>query len=162
MSWISDLKIGTKVVLVTAILIATSAIIGLVSMQTFLQSGSLVDQMERAANRSIYGERVNGLIYAVVMDSRGIYMSKDVPAAEKFVDGVRTNLKALDETMSEWRQVVEPEQMADFEKTAANAAEFVKFRTELARLGAEVSPQAADEYGNNDANRPNRKAFGQA
>src|SRR5215475_11454807 len=33
-------------------------------------------------------ERVNGLVYAVVMDSRGVYMSADKEAAKKFNDGI--------------------------------------------------------------------------
>jgi methyl-accepting chemotaxis protein len=43
----------------------------------------------------------------------------------------------------------------------AKADEFVGFRRELARLGREVSPEAANEQGNNEANRGNRKAFQQ-
>ena len=31
-------------------------------------------------------ERVNGLIYAVVMESRGVYMSPDIPAAKRYGD----------------------------------------------------------------------------
>jgi hypothetical protein len=33
-------------------------------------------------------ERVNALIYAVVMESRGIYMSPDIPTARKFGVGL--------------------------------------------------------------------------
>ncbi|HVI90605.1 MAG TPA: hypothetical protein VM659_20060, partial [Dongiaceae bacterium] len=65
MTWLTNLKIGTKVLLVTCILIATAAIIGLVALETLFRSEDLVQKMEDAANRSIYGERVNAMIYAV-------------------------------------------------------------------------------------------------
>jgi methyl-accepting chemotaxis protein len=50
-------------------------------MHTYNEKVRLID---RASNREILGERVNGLIYAVVMDSRGIYMSDSVPESEKY------------------------------------------------------------------------------
>src|SRR5215210_1787323 len=46
-----------------------------------------------------------------------------------------------------------------FEDLKKAAATFKAFRTETARLGVEVSPQAGNEQGNNEANRANRKAF---
>ena len=42
---------------------------------------------------------------------------------------------------------------------ASRAAEFRTFRSETARLGTTVSIEAANEQGNNEANRANRKAL---
>jgi len=160
MSWLTNLKIGTKVLLVTCILIATAGIIGLVALETLFRSEDLVQKMEDAANRSIYGERVNGMIYAVVMDSRGVYMSKDTDAAGKFAPGITKNLTILQSNMAAWGKLVEPADSDIFNKAQADADQFLKVRTELARLGTQEAPQKAREFGDNDANRANRTAFG--
>ncbi len=160
MSWLNNLKIGSKILLVTCILIATSALIGLVALETLFRSEQLVKEMEETANRSIYGERVNGLIYAVVMDSRGIYMSKDTEAAKKFAPGLLDSLKNLQGAMAAWRDLVPPANADVFAAAEKDAAQFVTFRTELVRLGVEEDPAKARAFGDNDANRANRKAFG--
>ena len=88
MVWIANLKIGSKVMLVAAVLILCAAAIGGVAMQTLLRSEALLQEMENRANRSIMGERVNGQIYAVVMDSRGVYMAKGADEGKKFSYGI--------------------------------------------------------------------------
>jgi methyl-accepting chemotaxis protein len=52
-------------------------------------------------------------------------------------------------------------QKVAFDAVVARAAEFRTFRSETARLGTQVSPVAANEQGNNESNRANRKAFQQ-
>jgi methyl-accepting chemotaxis protein len=160
MSWLTNLKIGTKILLVTCFLIIVAGTIGLVSLETLFRSEDLVQKMEDAANRSIYGERVNAMIYAVVMDSRGVYMSKDTDAAGKFAPGIAKNLEALQKNMAAWHDLIGPEDVDVFTKAQADADQFIKVRTELARLGTEETPAKAREYGDNDANRANRTAFG--
>jgi methyl-accepting chemotaxis protein len=160
MSWLTNLKIGTKILFVTCILIATAGLIGMVSLETLFRSEDLVQKMEDAANRSIYGERVNAMIYAVVMDSRGVYMSKDADAAGKFAPGIAKNLDALQKNMAAWHDLIDAEDVDVFTKAQADADQFVKVRTELARLGTEEAPQKARDFGDNDANRANRTAFG--
>jgi methyl-accepting chemotaxis protein len=106
-----------------------------------------------------YLERINGLVYAIVMDSRGVYMSSDWESAKRYGDGILKSAKELDETARLWSaQVVasEAEALAD---TRKSIAEFIQFRTELVRLAHEVSVPAAREFGDNDANRSNRKAL---
>ncbi len=38
----------------------------------------------------------------------------------------------------EWKALVEPEHVASFERVETATRDFIRFRTELARLGAEV------------------------
>jgi methyl-accepting chemotaxis protein len=42
------------------------------------------ETLNRAVQGSVYLERINGLVYAIVMESRGIYISADWAAAEPF------------------------------------------------------------------------------
>ena len=50
---------------------------------------SLTDEFESAYAGSLNVQRVDALIYAVVMESRGIYMSPDVGTAKVYGDGAR-------------------------------------------------------------------------
>jgi methyl-accepting chemotaxis protein len=161
MSWIANSRIGTKVMLVAAVLILCAAAIGGVAMQTLLRSEALVQEMENRANRSILGERVNGQIYAVVMDSRGVYMSKGADDGKKFADGMTKSLDAMRGTMKEWSGLM-PEGDKGFAEAQANVDSFLDFRGKLAGMGASGDIAGANTYGNNDANRANRTALGKS
>ena len=93
------------------------------------------------------------------MEARGIYASKDTKEAQKFGEGLVATLKEIDGLLKEWEPLVPGSNKALFDAVVKDAAEFKTFRTETVRLGAEVSPTAANAQGNTDANRANRKAF---
>jgi len=104
-------------------------------------------------------ERVNGLIYAVVMESRGVYMSPDVATAKKFGAGLLKFNDQIAKVVDEWKRHVHPDDIADFETFSKRIAQFIEFRKELVRLGTEVSPAKGREWGDNDANRNVRSAL---
>jgi PAS domain S-box-containing protein len=114
---------------------------------------------EAGANRAIFAERANSLIYAVVMDSRGIYMSSKATDRANYGAGVMKFLAELDVNMAAWKEHVAPEDREDFVRAQARAQEFIRFRTELVRLGNEVGQVAAREWGDNEANRSTREAL---
>ena len=93
------------------------------------------------------------------MDSRGIYMSADAADRATYGAGVMKFLAELDANMTAWKQYVAPDDRNDFARAQARAQEFIRFRTELVRLGNEVGQAAAREWGDNDANRTNRQAL---
>ena len=51
-------------------------IVGAVGVDAVYTTTARVRQLEQVANRAFFAERANALIYAVVMESRGIYMSR--------------------------------------------------------------------------------------
>jgi len=104
-------------------------------------------------------ERVNGLVYAVVMDSRGVYMSATKEAATPFVRALRARLEQLGRELRTWQEGIAVADRPAHASLFAAGRQFVEFRTELARLGAEVSPQAGREWGDNDLNRSARQRF---
>ena len=58
--------------------------------------------MERASERATIGEKVNGLINGVVMDSRGLYLSNDAAEIDKFSKPLLENLARIEDLMSKW------------------------------------------------------------
>jgi methyl-accepting chemotaxis protein len=104
-------------------------------------------------------EKVNGLIYAVVMESRGVYMSPDTKTAKRFADLMLKQNDKIGEVVREWRASVLPEDAAVFDGFAVRIQQFQQFRKELARLGSDVDPKLAREWGDNEANRSVRGAL---
>jgi methyl-accepting chemotaxis protein len=154
-----NLKIGPKIYLVVGLLSLVAAVTGWLGIDAMRTYNAQVDVISRASTRAVLGERVNGLVLAVVMDSRGIYMSRDAAEVKKFGTPLLKNLQVLEKTVADWKPLVPESQKEDFARLEARAAEFVKFRTELVRLGVEVGNPTAREYGDNDANRTNRSQF---
>jgi methyl-accepting chemotaxis protein len=159
MNWLRNLKIGPKIYAVVGLLALVAAVIGWMGIGAMRVYSAQVDVISRASTRAVLGERVNGLVLAVVMDSRGIYMSRDAAEVKKFGDPLLKNLQVLEKTIAEWKPLVPDSQKDDFTRLEAAATDFVKFRTELVRLGVTVGNPTAREYGDNDANRSNRSKF---
>ncbi len=133
--------------------------IGGMALFAMYEYRAMIDEYQLAADRAYKGEHLNRLVTAVVMDSRGVYMSKDLKEASKFGDGINASLKEMEQLLQGWNKIVPPDERATFDKLLSRSKEFTGFRSETARLGREVSPAAANEQGNNDANRENRKAY---
>ncbi len=112
-----------------------------------------------ALRGTIHLERINGLVYAVVMELRGIYMSADWKAAEPFARKLTSGLAELQATARDWKTNAIAAQRSNVEELSKRIDEFVRFRTELVRLGREESTAAARAFGDNDANRNVRTAL---
>lgn len=123
-----------------------------------MMRGKAAEQKLDAANKgAVYLARINGDVYAVVMESRGVYMSSDWKVAEPFAAGLMRDLADINKLVEGWRQVVIESERPRIEALAASIDQFVKFRTELVRLAREESTAQARNFGDNDANRSVRK-----
>ena len=123
------------------------------------RSSSAQKAMESAKSGAILLERINGEIYAVVMESRGIYMSPDWKSAEPFAKNLLQDLSDLKVSAGAWKQIVIESERAKVDDLALGLEQFIQFRTELVRLAREVNTAAAREFGDNDRNRTNRSGL---
>jgi len=151
------MKIQGKLYSIVAVLGVIAIGVALLGIRLMQGYNEQVDAFQLASQRAYDGEHLNRLITAVVMDSRGIYAAKSTDASKPFAEGIAKNLKAIDELLGDWSSRVPDDRKSAFDAVVAKAKEFQTFRTETARLGVEESPAAANEQGNNDANRNNRK-----
>lgn len=156
---LNNIKLGPKVcsiILLLALVTASISYSGVEAMQTYNRR---VHQIQHVTHAAILGEQVNGLILAVVMDSRGIYMARDHAEAEKYAPLVLNNLALMKQKMAEWSNYTEAEDRALMDRANARADEFIKFRSELVRLSREATLTESREFGDNDQNRNNRSAL---
>jgi methyl-accepting chemotaxis protein len=142
-----------SVVVLLALFAAAMGVVGVDAMQTYNRR---VHQIQKASAAAVLGEQVNGLILSVVMDSRGIYMARDHPEAEKFAPLILKALAEMKQKMAAWTALAGDDETQTFERANARADEFVAFRTELVRLSREATLPEARDWGDNDKNRANR------
>jgi len=153
------MKISGKVYSLVGILGLAAIVIGAMGIFVTTQYGRKSHDLHVVSDRAYLGERLNRLVTAVVMEARGIYAAPSTEKAEGFAKGLLKNLNEMDKVIADWKPLVPAAQQATFDAMVARAAEFRTFRAETARLGTKVDPKAANEQGNNEANRANRKAF---
>ncbi|MGJ5175506.1 PAS-domain containing protein [Bradyrhizobium oligotrophicum] len=110
-----------------------------------------------AVSRNI--ERTNALIFAVVMESRGIYMSPDRNVARRYADAQLAKIQQLAKVVEEWQALVTDDDAAQFAAFKQRIDQFMEFRTEMARRTISVGSSAARELGDNDQNREARTAL---
>ena len=154
-----QLSIATKLYAIFALLATMTVGLAAVAVVNAYRHVALTDEFESAFVGGMNVERVNALIYAVVMESRGIYMSSDIPTAKVYGDGLLVFNERIGQVMKEWRGAVSAEDAAVFGAFAKRIQQFQDFRRELVRRGIEIDPAAGREWGDNDANRSVRKAL---
>jgi methyl-accepting chemotaxis protein len=144
--------------LIAAIAVATLSLAGFL-VYAELQRREVGSLVSSTMKKQALIEKVDGIVYAVVMESRGLYMAETPQRVDLFSKGLERHLVRLTQTADEWRVMVEPEEAKDFASFETMLKTFVKLRTELVAAAREKGWQAAREVGDNDANRATRTAF---
>ncbi len=157
-----NLNIKTKIILAIILPSILLVMLSMAALQSIVSYDEKAAAMRRSSDQAILAEQVNGLINAVVMDSRGIYMSDTVEVAGRFAPPLLANLKLIEQALADWQPLVAPNERPTYAAAAEQAQKFVQFRRELVRLGLEVNPAQARLFGDNDANRTNRQALNKA
>src|SRR5882757_2842074 len=152
-SWTSDLSVAEKIYGIAAGLAVVTIVLMVMSTQTVrLQAGYRHLQASSALAATNVG-RVNGLIYAIVMESRGIYMSTDPTKVKQFGDELLKRNRELAKVMREWEETVRSDDEEQFSAFKQRIDQFIDFRRELVRRAMEISPAAGREWGDNNENR---------
>jgi methyl-accepting chemotaxis protein len=152
-------SIATKLYAIFALLTTVTLALAAISVLNARRHAQLTEEFGSAFAGTLNVERVNTLIYAVVMESRGIYMSYDVATAKVYGDGLLVFNDQIGQVMKEWRGSVRSDDAALFDAFSRRIEQFREFRRELVRRGIEIGPEAGREWGDNDANRTVRKAL---
>ncbi len=155
----SSVSLAFKLYSVFALFAVLTAAITVLSVYNTRRGAALTEAIETASQAALNVERVNSLVYAVVMESRGIYMSTDLPVVKKYGDGLHKFSSQLLEVVNKWQSIVQEDDREQFAAFKKRIDTFVEFRNELVRRAIEVSHEAGREWGDNEANRNVRKAL---
>jgi methyl-accepting chemotaxis protein len=155
----SRLSLAAKLYSIFALFAVLIAAITALSDYNSRRSAELTDAVQTASRAALNVQHVNSLVYAVVMESRGVYMSADTAGARKFGDGLLKFNDQLLAVVKNWEQLVQADDSEQFAVFKKRIDQFVGFRRELVRRGVEINPAAGREWGDNDANREVRSAL---
>lgn len=147
------LTVAEKVYSIAAFLAIVTTFLLVMSVQSVRLQTTYRHMQVASAEAAINVGRINALIYAVVMESRGIYMSADRGAAKQFADGLIRHNRELADAVKSMERTVSNDDAEQFAAFRQRIAQFIEFRQELVRRGVEISPAAAREWGDNNANR---------
>ena len=157
----SRLSLAAKLYAVFALFAVLTAAITALSDYNTRQNAELTEALDTAGRAALNVEHINSLVYAVVMESRGVYMSTDTAGARKFGDGLLKFNDQILAVVKSWESIVRADDAEQFAVFKKRIEQFVEFRKELVRRGVEISPAAGREWGDNDANRAVRSALNQ-
>ncbi|QIO35255.1 methyl-accepting chemotaxis protein [Bradyrhizobium sp. 1(2017)] len=151
--------LAAKLYAIFALFALLTAAIAMLSDYNSRRSADLTSAIETANAAALNVERVNSLVYAVVMESRGVYMSTEPAVVKKYGDGLlKFNAQILD-VVRRWETIVRDDDAEQFATFKKRIEQFVEFRKELVRRGVEINAAAGREWGDNDANRSVRSAL---
>ena len=117
----SSLSLAFKLYSIFALFALLTAAITALSEYNTRHSTELTQSIETASQAALNVERVNSMVYAVVMESRGIYMSRDPAAVKRFADGVFQRNRELTDVLAQWEKAVRPD----------DAERFTAFKTRI-------------------------------
>jgi methyl-accepting chemotaxis protein len=155
----SRFSLAAKLYSILALFALLTAAITALSDHNTRRNADLTEAIETASRAALNVERVNSLVYAVVMESRGVYMSTDAAVVKKYGEGLLKFNDQILAVVKNWESLVRADDAEQFAVFKKRIEQFVDFRKELVRLAVEVSPAAGREWGDNDANRAVRSAL---
>jgi methyl-accepting chemotaxis protein len=155
----SRLSLAAKLYLIFGLFAALTAAITALSDYNTGRNTDLTEAVSTASRAALNVERINSLVYAVVMESRGVYMSSEPAVVKKYGEGLLAFNARILEVVKNWEALVQADDAEQFAAFKKRVQQFVEFRAELVRRGNEISPAAGREWGDNDANRSVRTAL---
>jgi methyl-accepting chemotaxis protein len=155
----SRLSLAAKLYSIFALFALLTAAIAVLSDYNTRRSAELTHAIETANLAALNVERVNSLVYAVVMESRGVYMSTEPAVVKKYGEGLLKFNDNILNVVKRWEGIVQADDAEQFATFKKRIEQFVEFRKELVRRANEISPGAGREWGDNDANRSVRSAL---
>jgi methyl-accepting chemotaxis protein len=155
----SRFSLAAKLYSTFALIALLTAAIAVLSHYNTQRNGELTEAIETANRAALNVQRVNSLVYAVVMESRGVYMSTEPADVKKYGDGLLKFNDQILGVVKNWEAIVQADDAEQFASFKKRIEQFVEFRKELVRRGIEINAAAGREWGDNEANRAVRSAL---
>src|SRR6201989_1160557 len=155
----SRLSLAARLYSIFGLFALLTAAIAALSDYNTRRGAELTHAIETANLAALNVERVNSLVYAVVMESRGVYMSTEPAVVKKYGEGLLKFNDRILGVIGKWQGIVQSDDAEQFATFKKRIEQFIDFRKELVRRANEISPAAGREWGDNDANRAVRSAL---
>jgi methyl-accepting chemotaxis protein len=154
-----QVSIATKLYAIFALLATVTVVLAAVMVVNARHHQSLTDEFEAAQAGAHNVDRANGLIYAVMMEARGVYFARDAKAAEAPAESLHALIDRIGAVVADWQVRMRADDARQFTEFSLRAAQFQNFAREIANIATGVNPQAAREWADTDANHAMQKAL---
>ena len=135
--------LATRLYSIFALFALLTAAIAMLSDYNSRRSSELAAAIETAHGAALNVERVNSLVYAVVMESRGVYMSTDPAVVKKFGEGLLKFNAQILEVVKGWATIVRADDAEQFSTFKKRIEQFVDFRTSWCAVPTKSAPLPA-------------------
>jgi methyl-accepting chemotaxis protein len=146
------LSIATKLYVIFALLATVTAGLAAVAVVNGHRHAALTNELETTFRGGQNVEQISGLIYAVLMESRGIYLSTDLETAKDHAAALAKFNNRIGDLMSVWQRNLRGDDADRFRELSGRIRIFRDFRTELVRRVNEAGLQSARQMGEFDDN----------
>jgi PAS domain S-box-containing protein len=150
---IYNLSVADKMLGIVGLLVVVTILLVTTSFQSMRLQTDYRHLLTTSTSSAVNVGRANALIYAIVMESRGIYMSSDPAAVKRFAEGVFQRNRELVDVLAQWEKAVRPDDAQRFAVFKNRIEQFIEFRRELASRAIETNSEAARKWGENNVNR---------
>ena len=154
-----QLSIASKLYAIFALLATVTVGLAVVTVMNARHHQAMTDEYDAALAGAQNVDRANGLIYAVMMEARGIYLAPDKAAAQPLAESLLSLTDRIGGVVADWQIRMRADDARQFTEFSARAAHFQNFARELAHIATGVSPQAAREWGDTDVNDAMQRAL---
>src|SRR4029079_993042 len=138
----SRLSLAAKLYSIFGLFAVLTAAVTALSDYNTRRNTELTEAVSTASRAALNVERINSLVYAVVMESRGVYMSTDAAVVKKYGEGLLAFNDRILDVVKNWQVLVRADDAEQFATFKKRVEQFVDFRKELVRRGIEISPAA--------------------
>ena len=145
--WHPGLSLAAKLYSIFALFAVLVAAITALSDYNTRQNAELTEAVSTASRAALNVERINSLVYAVVMESRGVYMSTEPAVVKKYGDGLLKFNERILEVVKNWQALVQADDAQQFATFKKRIEQFVDFRKELVRRGVEINARCRPRMG---------------
>src|SRR6478609_5314041 len=135
----SRVSLAAKLYSIFGLIAFLTAAIAVLSHYNTRRNAELTKSIETANVAALNVERVNSLVYAVVMESRGVYMSTEPAVVKKYGDGLLKFNDRILEVVKNWQTLVQADDAQQFDTFKKRIEQFIDFRKELVRRGVEIN-----------------------
>jgi methyl-accepting chemotaxis protein len=157
-----SVSFATKIFWSLSSLVAVVLLLAGTVAWTVSQQKSEIASLEHSIIGTANVERANALLYAIVMDSRGVYMAETPERMDQFSKGMEKFIAEFDTLVADWEETIHPDDSALLAQFKEQWAEQRRVRTALIDAGRREGNVAAAVIGDNPANRVNRQALNES
>jgi methyl-accepting chemotaxis protein len=145
-------SIATKLYAIFALLATVTVALAAVAVVNAYRHAAITEEFGAAFGGGQNIERINGLVYALVMENRAIYLAEDPDTAEDHARAIVTFNERLSDALKGWQQGLHPDDAERFREIAGRVRIVQDSSREVVRRLREVGLQSARQMGSFDDN----------